>query len=368
MLSDRMDSGRSLSVRIIAFAAFSAICYFGATAIITVLLAIMVAYLLDPIATFLQRLRLPRAIAISVSMIVAGVIIAAMISLFVDRAQDFSENLPNYKTKIQKVSRDIRNRVRVLQKKSEDFSKTIIPNAPAAKEPIPLRFEQTSTMRDFFFRDLGPVYEYMVLISFFPFLVYFLLLGKDEVYSFVTSMVRSRTSLSPTFVEGASEQIVNDISGKIRGFVIGYLLSTMIIFFAAWIIFLLFGVQEAFIWAVIFAMLNLLPFVGAILSMIPPLLISVLQFNSIETGLLLTGICLGLHLTYANWLIPRTTGPRTQLSPLMVLLAMMYWGFLWGAIGVFLAVPLTASLRSIWLQYRRLQHASLAVEPPEEVS
>src|SRR5262249_47863350 len=99
-----MDSGRSLSVRIIAFGAFSAICYFGATAIITVLLAVMVAYLLDPIATFLQRLRIPRALAIAVSMIVAGIIIAAMISLFVDRAQDFSANLPNYKTKIQKVS------------------------------------------------------------------------------------------------------------------------------------------------------------------------------------------------------------------------------------------------------------------------
>jgi len=160
---------------------------------------------------------------------------------------------------------------------------------------------------------------------------------------------------------------VNDISGKIRGFVTGYLLSTTTIFFAAWIIFMFFGVQEAFIWAFIFALLNILPFVGAILSVVPPLLISILQFNSVETGLLLIGICLLLHLTYANFLIPRTVGARTQLSPLVVLLAMMYWGFLWGAIGVFLAIPLTASLRSIWIQYRRLQQAATAIEPPDEV-
>jgi predicted PurR-regulated permease PerM len=362
----KMDSGRSLPLWVIAFAAFSAICYFGATAIITLLLAIMVAYLLDPLATFLQRFRLPRGLAIGFSMIVAGILIAALLSLLFDRAGDFSANLPNYKTKIQKVSRDVRNRIRVLQKKSEDISKTIIPNAPA-REPIPMRVEQNSTLRDFFFRDLGPFYEYMVLISFFPFLVFFLLAGKEDIYAFVINQVRARTRLSSTFVEGASEQIVNDISQKIRGFVIGYLLSTTIIFFAAWTIFLLFGVQQAFIWAFIFALLNILPFVGAILCVVPPILISVLQFSSVEPALLLVGICLLLHLVYANWLIPHTTGRRTQLSPLVVLLAMMYWGFLWGAIGVFLAVPLTASLRSIWLQYRRLQNAAIAVEPPEEV-
>jgi Predicted permease len=362
-----MDSGRSLALWIVAFAAFSALCYFGATAIITLLLAIMVAYLLDPLVTFLQRIRFPRGLAIGVSMIVAGVIIAALISLLVDRAQDFSANLPNYKTKIQKVSRDVRGRIRVLQKKSEDISKTIIPNAPAAKEPIPMRVEQNSTLRDFFFRDLGPVYEYMVLISFFPFLVFFLLAEKDDIYAFVTNQVRARTTLSRAFVEGTSEQIVNDISGKIRGFVTGYLLSTTIIFFAAWMIFLLFGVQEAFIWAFIFALLNILPFVGAILSVVPPILISILQFGSIETALLLIGICLVLHIIYSNWLIPHTIGPRTQLTPLVVLLAMMYWGFLWGAIGVFLAIPLTACLRSIWLQHRRLQQAAVAIEPPEGV-
>jgi AI-2 transport protein TqsA len=363
----KMDSGRSLPVWIIAFAAFSALCYFGATAIITLLLAIMVAYLLDPLATLLERIHIPRGLAIGISMIVAGVIIAALISLLVDRAQDFSANLPNYKTKIQKVSRDVRSRIRVLQKKSEDLSKTIIPNQPPAKQAIPMRVEQNSTLRDFFFRDLGPFYEYIVLISFFPFLVFFLLAGKNDIYAFITNQIRARTTFSRAFIKETSEQIVNDISGKIRGFIIGYLLSTTVIFFAAWVIFLVFGVQLAFIWAFIFALLNILPFVGAILCVVPPILISVLQFNSVETGLLLVGICLLLHLIYSNWLIPRTVGARTQLSPLVVLLAMMYWGFLWGAIGVFLAIPLTASLRSIWLQYRRLQQAATAIEPPEAV-
>jgi AI-2 transport protein TqsA len=210
-----------------------------------------------------------------------------------------------------------------------------------------------------FFRDLGPVYDYLIQITFFPFLVYFLLAEKDRIRAYVSQLVRSRTSLSTTVVMDTSEKIVNDLNSKIRGFILGTLLSTGIVFIVAWLLFLSFRVEGAVVWAVLFSLLNILPFVGAILSAIPPLLISIVQFTSVKQSILLISLCLGLHLIYTNWLIPRTTGPRTELSPLVVVLAMMYWGFLWGAIGIFLAVPLTASLRSIWMQYRSLQAAEI---------
>ncbi len=347
---------RGLSVRIIAFTCFSALCYLGASAIITVVLAILTAYLLDPFVNLLLRIRFPRGLAIFLTMLIAGAILAGTITLFVDRAQKFSENLPRYTTKIQKVSRDIRNRLRTVEKTSQDISNTIIPKG--TKEPALMRIEQYKTWQEFFFRDLGPVYELLILISFFPFLVYFLLAEKEQIREFVVSLIRSRTNLSHTYVRDTSDQIVHDINVKVRGFVLGYLLSTAIIFFASWILFLLFRVEQAFLWAVIFALMNILPFVGAFLSAIPPIAIAILQFTSVQKAILLIVICLQLHLLYSNWLVPRTTGPRTELSPLMVLLAMIYWGFLWGAIGIFLAVPLTASLRSMWMQYRKLQTAN----------
>jgi len=344
---------RGLSVRIIAFTCFSAFCYFGATAIITVVLAILAAYLLDPFVNLLLRIHFRRGLAIILTMLIAGALLAGMAMLFVDRAQKFSENLPRYTTKIQKVSRDIRNRLRTVEKTSQAISNTILPKG--AKEPALMRIEQSKTWREFFFRDLGPVYELLILISFFPFLVYFLLAEKEQLREFVVSMIRSRTNLSHTYVRDTSDEIVHDINVKVRGFVLGYLLSTAIIFFASWILFLLFRVEQAFLWAVIFALMNILPFVGAFLSAMPPIAIAILQFTSIQKAIFLLVICLQLHLLYSNWLIPRTTGPRTELSPLMILLAMIYWGFLWGAIGIFLAVPLTASLRSMWMQYRKLQ-------------
>ena len=356
-----MEGQRGLSVRIIAFGVFSAICYFGATVIITLLLAVLLAFLLDPFVEALRRWRIPRPIAIGISMIIAALIVGGLIALFLDRAQEFSQNVPQYSKKIQKVSNDIRRRIMALQKKSEDIGKTIIP--ASGEEPKPLVIQQYSTWRDLFFRNLGPFYDYLIIASFFPFLVYFLLREKGQIRFFVSSMVSSRTQLSNTFIQGTSDRIVTDLSAKIRGFVVGYLLSTAILFAASFLIFLAFGVDEAFIWSVIFSVLNVLPFVGAILSVIPPALIAIIQFSSVKVGISFVLICLGLHLFYANWLIPRLMGKRTDLSPLVVLIAMMYWGFLWGAVGIFLAIPITASLRSIWIQYSAIQNANrLAAE------
>ncbi len=345
-----MENTRNLSIHIIAFAAFSAVCYFGATVMVTIVMAILTAYLLDPMVNLLQRIRIPRSIAIAFSMIVVAVLLTAVVVLFVDRAQDFSDNLPKYRSKIQRVSGSISKRLLALEQKSEDFTKAIIPKT--AKSEKPMLVQQYSGWSDFVLRGVG---TYLIQISFFPFLVYFLLIEKDSIRIFVTGLIRGRAvSLTNSLVETAAARIVNEVNNRIKGFVVGYLTSTMVLFAFAWIVFLVFQVQQALIWAILFAVMNILPFLGAIFSVIPPFIIGVLQFTTIKKTLLLIGICLGFHLIYANWLIPRTTGRRTALSPLVVLLAMMYWGFLWGAIGIFLAIPLTASLKSIWLQYRSL--------------
>jgi AI-2 transport protein TqsA len=359
-----MDSGRGLSIRIIAFVAFSAMCYFGAPVIITLVLAIILAYVLDPIVSFFSRLRLPRSVGILIAFLITAVFLGGLIMLFVERAQDFSKNLPKYSTRIVKVQRDIQSRVRIWQKRSEEIGSTIVPQT--TKEPEPIKIQQYSTWGDLLFRELDPVYDSLLLIGFFPFLVYFLLLEKEEIEIFISNILRSQTRLSEQFVDDTAEKLVNDVNSKIRGFILGYLLSSLILFLVAWLIFFAFGVEQSIIWALSFAILNVLPFVGAFLGMIPPILIAVVQFASIQKGIILIVLCITLHLIYANWLIPRTTGPLTQLTPLMSLLAMMYWGFLWGGIGILLAVPITASLRSIWAQYSSLRVKDKIVRSPED--
>ncbi len=359
-----MDTGRGLSIRIIAFVAFSAMCYFGAPVIITLVLAVILAYVLDPIVSFFTRLRVPRSISILAAFLIAAVLFGGLVMLFVERAQDFSKNLPKYRTRIIKVQRDIQSKIRAFEKRSEEIGSTIVPQTK--KGPVPIKIQEYSTWGDLLFRELDPVYDSLLLVGFFPFLVYFLLLEKEQIELLVSRLLRSQTQLSQPFVDDTAERLVNDVNRKIRGFIFGYLLSSLILFLAAWLMFFAFGVEQSIIWALLFAILNVLPFVGAILGLIPPVLIAVVQFASIQKGLILIAFCISLHLLYANWLIPRTTGPRTQLTPLMSLMAMMYWGFLWGGIGILLAVPITASLRSILTQYNSMRMKDKIVTGAQE--
>lgn len=352
-----MDIRRTLSIRIIAFAAFSALCYFGAGVIITLFMAILTAYMLDPFVSILMRIRVPRSLAISFTIIAAVFIFAVILFVFIDRVQDFSTNFAQYSTRVQKITKSLRGRMYALEKKSEDISKTILPKTTQEPQPVQIK-EYSSAWERFFFRDLGPIYEKLFLISFYPFLVYFLLQEKTEVQKLVVQYIRSRTSLSRTMAIDTSDKIVRDLNAKIQGFIFGFLLSAIILFLVSWLIFFSFSVEESFIWALIFTLLGVLPFVGAILSLLPPILISITQFSSLQMGIIFVSVCLMLHIIYANWLIPKTTGKRTDLSPLVVLVAMMYWGVLWGAIGIFLAIPITASLRTIYLQYRALETGS----------
>jgi predicted PurR-regulated permease PerM len=338
-------------------------CYFGAPVIITMVLAIVLAYVLDPIVTFFSRFRVPRSLGILIAFLITAIIFGGLIMLFVERTQDFAKNLPKYRTRIVKVQRDINQKIRAWQKRSEEIGSSIVPQT--SKEPEPIKIQEYSTWGDLLFRELDPVYDSLLLIGFFPFLVYFLLLEKKELEVFVSKVLRSQTHLSEQFVDDTAERLVNDVNLKIRGFVFGYLLSSLILFLVAWLIFFLFGVEQSIVWALLFAILNVLPFVGAFLGMIPPILIAVVQFGTFEKGIILILLCISLHLIYANWLIPRTTGPRTQLTPLMSLMAMMYWGFLWGGIGILLAVPMTASLRSIWTQYSSMRLKDKIVGSPE---
>jgi predicted PurR-regulated permease PerM len=346
-----MDGPR-LSIRIIAFAAFSALCYFGASVIVTLVLAIIAAYMLDPIVGFFEKV-IPRAFSILIVLLISTVLVSGLVYLLLERAQDFSNNLPKYRSRIVKVQRDIQSRIRTLQKRSRDIGSTILP--PTKKEPEPIQIKQYSSWHDYIFRDLGPVYDSLLMVSFFPFLVYFLLAEKDQIRLLVSTSLRYQTSASQTFVSNITDKVVNNVNNTIRGFLFGYLISTLIIFFASWLLFFFFGVELSVLWALLFALLNMLPFVGAFLGLIPPILIAVVQFATVQKGIILIVCCIVLHLIYANWIIPRLIGPRTKLTPLVSLIAMMYWGFLWGGIGILLAVPITASLRSIWSQYQSIK-------------
>jgi predicted PurR-regulated permease PerM len=93
--------------------------------------------------------------------------------------------------------------------------------------------------------------------------------------------------------------------------------------------------------------LSLVPYLGVVLAMVPPIVTGLGQIHSTQV-LVIVGTVLGLHLFALNVLYPKFLGSRLQLNPLAVTLALLFWGWLWGAWGLILAIPLTAATKIIF--------------------
>jgi predicted PurR-regulated permease PerM len=174
-----------------------------------------------------------------------------------------------------------------------------------------------------------------------PFLVYFILSWRDHLRSRLLSMFEgeSRYTLA---------KAMDGVADMVRAYVIGnFLLGLLLTVISA----VLFASVHLPYWLIVAPMsgfLSLVPYIGLPLALIPPL-IAALPMTPSDPALYLfltAGVAL-LHLLALNLLYPKFVGSRVHLNPLVVTLALMFWGMLWGGIGLLLAIPLTAALKAV---------------------
>lgn len=111
------------------------------------------------------------------------------------------------------------------------------------------------------------------------------------------------------------------------------------------LILLLFGVPFAVLWGVLAFLLNFIPNIGSMISVVPPVLITLFQFGSLPKTLAVFAVLIALQTVVGNFIEPKMMGKGLDLSPLVVLLALLFWGWMWGIPGMLLSVPLTAAIK-----------------------
>ncbi len=151
--------------------------------------------------------------------------------------------------------------------------------------------------------------------------------------------------------EGDRAGHVLEILRQINEAVLGYLnIKTMVSAvtgLCTTIILWLFGIEFAVFWGFLTFMLNFVPTVGSLLAIVPPVLLAVLQLESISLVLLVLASLGVLQFLVGNLIEPMVLGDRLNLSPLVVLLSLIFWGWLWGLVGMLLSVPIMSAVKII---------------------
>lgn len=147
-------------------------------------------------------------------------------------------------------------------------------------------------------------------------------------------------------------RIVERINTTIRSYLAVKTLVNVILGLMSYAVLWIMGVDFALFWAILIGLLNYIPYVGSMLGVIFPVVLSVAQFGSLGTTLLLAALLSAAQMWVGNSLEPRMVGKKVNMSPFVVLVALAVWSSLWGIAGAILAIPLTAIIAIIMASFQ----------------
>jgi predicted PurR-regulated permease PerM len=326
-------SGRTALI-ILAVAAVLTVCYLAKLVIIAVLVSILLAFVLEPFVRALSRIRIPRQLAAALAVALAVVAFYSAAFEFYNRAVDFAAALPKSTVQIRQALTSFRRQAQQLQRATE----TILPD-PREQGRI-LTVRQQTAWSELLTRGFVSVSDLVFVVSCIPFLVYFMLTWHDHARNATVALFR------PEHREQAYVTL-GQIAAMIRSFIIGNVLIGVLLAGASMLAFAMLGLPYPFLIGAISGVVSLVPYAGVVLAVIPPVLAGIGQIGGSDlAAIVLTAIA--LHVVAINVLYPKLLGRRLQLNPLVVTLSLLGWGWLWGAMGLILAVPITGAMKIIF--------------------
>lgn len=137
-------------------------------------------------------------------------------------------------------------------------------------------------------------------------------------------------------------KVITEINLRIRQYLAVKTLINLILGLISYVILRAIGVDFALFWAIVIALMNYIPYVGSYVGVAFPVILSLGQFASLPTTLVLLALLSSAQLFVGNVLEPRLIGRQLNMSPFVVLVALSVWTALWGVLGAILAVPMTS--------------------------
>lgn len=357
------------ALTVIAFGVGIAVLYFGRVFLITVLIAIIVSFILDPSVRLVMRLRLPRALASFVVCSIALLIIYLMGLGLYTEASALIEDMPAYSQRIGELADDIGAKVDqiekstlllVMPKRYRDNPPPDPVQAAAASrtkrgrkgpEPPPQQQQppaiqevrirpEPTPLFTYVYNYLSSFYNVLLMASFVPFLVYFMLSWRDHL----------RRSFLYLFSAGDRQMVGRSLDGVAeiaRAYVLGNFLLGILIGVASAIFFVSVRLPYAVLIGPLSGFLSLVPYVGVPLAIAPPIMAALPVYNQPTMYIIIAIVVTVFHLLALNLLYPKMVGSRVHLNPLVVTIALMFWGTLWGGIGLLLGIPITAGIKAV---------------------
>jgi len=327
----RIQSG---SLAVLAVGGVLTLMYVAKAVLILTLVSILIAFMLAPIVELCQRLHMPRSLGSMIAVVLMCLALYGVFQISYNQADEFITELPKYSGRI----RDVLNQVRLSAERVRQTTRNVLPEEKIEKGTLTVR--QSSNWLDDLSSGAAGASEIVLMVAFVPFLVFFMLSWQAHVRS-ATVMLFNMENRNTAYMT------LGLISQMIRGFIVGNVIIGVILGITSTIAFWILGVPYFYVIGIISGIVSLLPYLGIVLAIFPPVVVS-MGALTVPGFVAIVAFVASSHVIALNVLYPKIIGRRLQLNPLAVTLALLFWGWLWGAMGLLLAVPLTAAIKIIF--------------------
>lgn len=290
--------------------------------VMPLVIAWLFSFIFKPAIHKLEEKRIPRGLAVSLLLTLFFIICLLVFAILYRQLLPFVNAFPGYYSRLINIIEEVGQRT--------DLPTDFLVELNLGRRLTSLLFALPG-------KTISLVSSFFLIIVF----LVFILLGTP---AFAEKLKRA---FSTTTAERA-QQIINDISRQIGR----YLFTTVIISastgLAVWAALVVIGVDFAVNWGVLAFILNFIPYIGSFLASIPPILVAIVKFYPDFKPAITTSITLLLiQVSIGNFLAPKVVGDALNINPIVVLLSLLFWGWLWGGVGAVLAVPIAVIIKII---------------------
>jgi predicted PurR-regulated permease PerM len=314
---------------IIAIGVVLTLCYVAELVLVVLLVSMLLAFILAPIVDFLGRFRLPRGFSSLIAVLILLSLLYGITYASYNEAASFVQVLPKYSERVRANVMTFRERAELLN-----------PLRPSTQDKNIVQVQPSSPVTELVTRGFGSLSQALFALTFAPFLIYFMLSWQQHARSATVMLFRMEHRHTAYITLGL-------ISRMIRSFMVGNLLIGL---FMATVSIAIFGALHLPFFLIVGAIsgfLSLVPYLGIVLALAPPLMVGLGVFES-QDLIALSLAVVALHFFALNVLYPKFLGNRMQLNPLAVTMALLFWGWLWGGMGLILAIPITAAAKIVF--------------------
>lgn len=340
---------RNLSLVLLAIFGGLFVLHWAKAVFIPLTIGLIFSYALSPLVNWMETHRVPRWLGSAIVLLSILGVIGTTVYRLSDEAAGLVESLPTAAQKFKKA-------IQVRQTKSVSTLETVQQAAAQIEQATSDRVAPSTSrgvmrvviepsrfnIKDYLWTGTVGLVALTGQVTVVIFLTYFLMVSGNTFRRKLIKLAGPKLSSKKITL-----QALDEITGQIQRYLQVQLLTSALVGVLTWLALWGLGLENALVWGIGAAVLNLVPYVGSLITAVASALVGFLQFGVLDMALAVGGASLFIHTVMGNILVPWLTSRASRMNPVAVFVGLLAWGWLWGVWGLLLGIPILMILKAI---------------------